>query len=155
MPDYRFAELSESLKNGFLSDEVVLAVARAQRGSPVSEVDRAVLRRAAAVLDAAIQGHDWLDNPTLTTSRKHAATDFGRAVRALPRVHTSQDFVQTMRGLREAAVALAEGNLIEEDRIKELRSFFFNSGRSELDRTEELLSGGDGTDVVGWTTSDE
>lgn len=60
-----------------------------------------------------------------------------------------------MRGLREAAVALAEGNLIEEDRIKELRSFFFNSGRSELDRTEELLSGGDGTDVVGWTTSDE
>lgn len=87
MPDYRFAELSESLKNGFLSDEVVLAVARAQRGSPVSEVDRAVLRRAAAVLDAAIQGHDWLDNPTLTTSTKHAATDFGRAVRAPPSAH--------------------------------------------------------------------
>lgn len=154
-PDYRFAGLSESLKNGFLSDEVVLAVARAQRGFPVSDADKAVFKRAVAVLDAAIQGYDWFDDLRLTTSTKHAATDFGRAVRALPRVHTSQAFVETIKELRQTAEALAHGKPIEENRMTELRAFFFNSSRSELDRTEELLSGGHGTDVLGWTASDE
>ncbi len=154
-PDYRFAELSDSLKNGFLSDAVVLTVARAERGMPLLEADRNVLRKAVEVLDAAIQGYGWFDNPTLTTSTKHAATDFGRAVRALPRVHSSEAFVEAIKELRQSAATLAEGKSIDENRLKELRAFFFQSGRSELDRTEELLSGGRGTDVLGWKASEE
>lgn len=154
--EYRFSDLTESLKNGFLADEIVLTLARAERGDLPGAHERKLLAQAVTLLTVAEEGSRWLDNPKLTGDSKTAATFFGRAVKALPNVYTSEVFLQRITELKETASQLSEGQgLPPVERIRFLRTFFFNAARSELDRTEELLDGESSIDALKWTVSNK
>ncbi len=155
-PEYRFSEVAESLKNGFLADEIVLVVARTEKGHALEERDRAVLGRAAQILDAAMKGHGWVDNPRLSSETRALASLFGTAVSALPRVYTSEAFLEQIARLRDTALQMSKGEVPEEkERIRLLRTFFFNAAQSELDRTEQLLRGEGGSEFLEWIAFSE
>jgi hypothetical protein len=147
---YRFAELSDSLKSGFLADEIVLALARAQKGEVLGEKDKNALCTAVSMLDSATQGHGWADNPRLSSETRASANFFGRAVSAMPTVYTSQAFLEQLKQFRETAFQLTKGETPEASQVHALRTFFFNAAQSELDRTEQLLRGEDSSDALEW-----
>jgi len=138
---FRFSELSDSLKNGFLADQVVLALARAEKGQSLSELERNNLKKAADLLEYAKEGHRWLDHPKLNDSTSTFAASFGQAMDALPDITSSEDFLQHVSTLHSAAVQLAEGKIPEKEQIRALRTFFFNAGRTQLSKTTDLLKG--------------
>lgn len=153
-PEHRFSDLAESLRNGFLVDDIVLALARAEKGEILAERDRAILKNAVTLLEKAEQGYRWLEDPKLTTDTKSSASFFGRAVSAMPKVYTAEAFLESITDLKETAFQLSSGNSRPTgDKIHLLRTFFFNTAQSELDRTEQLLTGESGGDVLKWTVT--
>jgi hypothetical protein len=155
MQEHRFSLLADSLKNGFILDNIVLALARAENGEPLSESDRRLLGEAASFLQSAEQGYRWLDRPELTSDTKSCATFFARAVSAMPTVHAPEAFLENISELKTTATQLSRGeHPTTRDRIIELKTFFYNTSQLELDRADQL--GGRGVpDVVTWTVFDE
>jgi hypothetical protein len=153
--EHRFAELSESLKNGFLLDDIVLALARAERGQPLSEKDRKVLNKAVFILERAEEGYHWLDKPELNSQTQSAATFFSRAVNALPAVDASDAFLERISNLKTTAALLSNGQPTQPEKIGLLRLFFYNTAQSELGRTDQLLSGEGTADVLKWAVTKE
>ncbi len=154
--DHRFSDLTESLKNGFLLDDIVLALARADKGEPLSDRDRDMLGRAVSILESAEAGFHWLDKPELTSETNSSATFFARAVDALPSVHANESFLEKISELKATATNLSAGSgMPARGKIQLLQNFFYNTAQSELDRTEELLSGEGGADILKWTATDE
>ena len=154
--EHRFSDLTESLKNGFLVDNIVLALARAEKGEPLGEKERKLLREAASLLKSAEAGYQWLENPQVTSDTKSSATFFARAVNALPAVHASEVFLESISDLKATAEQLSSGELTPaREKIQLLRTFFYNAAQSELDRTEQLLAGEGSADVLEWTVTDE
>ncbi len=155
--EHRFSDLTESLKNGFLVDDIVLALARAERGAALDERDRKLLGRAVSILESAEAGYKWPDNPELTSETRAAATFFGLAVSALPpSVHASGAFLESISDLKATAAHLSSGESNPgREKIQMLRSFFRNAAQSELDRTEQLLAGEGSADALKWTVTGE
>ncbi len=154
--EHRFSDLTESLKNGFLVDDIVLALARAERGAALDERDRKLLGRAVSILESAEAGYKWLDNPELTSETRDAATFFGRAVSALPSVHASGVFLESISDLKATAAHLSSGESNPgREKIQTLRTFFRNAAQSELDRTEQLLAGEGSADALKWIVTGE
>jgi hypothetical protein len=154
--EHRFSDLTESLKNGFLLDDIVLALARAEKGEHLGEKERLVLGKAVSILESAEAGYRWLDNPELTIDTKSSATFFGRAVNALPSVHASDVFLESIADLKVTAVQLSGGGPSPmSEKIQTLRNFFSNTAQSELDRTEQLLAGEGSADVLKWIVTSE
>jgi hypothetical protein len=155
-PEHRFSDLTESLRNGFLVDDIVLALARAEKGEPLGEKDRNLLGDAVSILESAEAGFHWLDNPELTSETKSSATFFGRAVNALPSVHASKGFLESISDLKATATQLSKGDATpNSEKIHLLRTFFYNAAQIELDRTESLLAGDSGADALKWTVTDD
>jgi hypothetical protein len=156
LSEHRFSDLTESLKNGFLLDDIVLALARAGEGEPLNDRDRDMLGKAVSILESAEAGFHWLDNPEVTSETNSSATFFARAVEALPSVHENDAFLETISELKATAIDLSAGSgTPAHEKIQILQTFFYNTAQSELDRTEELLSGGGGADILKWTVTDE
>ncbi len=154
--EHRFSDLTESLKNGFLVDDIVLALARAERGTALDERDRKLLGRAVSILESAEAGYKWHDNPKLTSETRAAATFFGLAVSALPRVHASGAFLESISDLKTTASHLSSGEANPgREKIQMLRTFFRNAAQSELDRTEQLLAGEGSADALKWIVTGE
>jgi len=154
--EHRFSDLTESLKNGFLVDDIVLALARAEKGERLGEKEQKLLREAVSLLKSAEAGYRWLENPQVTSETKSSATFFARAVNALPTVHASEVFLESISDLRTTAEQLSSGELTPaREKIHLLRTFFYNAAQSELDRTEQLLAGEGSADVLEWTVTDE
>jgi hypothetical protein len=154
--EHRFSELTESLKNGFLLDDIVLALARAGKGEPLNERDRDMLGRAVSILESAEAGFHWLENPELTSETNSSATFFARAVDALPSVYKNEAFLEKISELKATAADLSAGSVtLAHEKIQLLQNFFYSTAQSELDRTEELLSGEGGADILKWTVTDE
>ena len=152
--EHRFSDLTESLKNGFLIDDIVLALARAEKGEALGEKERDILKNAVSLLESAETGYRWLDNPRVTTDT--AATFFGRAVNALPGVHASGVFLRSITEFKDTAAKLSSGEAApEREKIQLLRTFFRNAAQAELDRTEQLLAGEGSADVLKWVATDE
>lgn len=153
-PEHRFSDLAESLRNGFLVDDIVLALAKAENGESLGDRDRAILKNAVALLQKAEEGYRWLDDPKLTIDTKSSASFFGRAVSALPKVYTPEVFLRSINELKETASQLSSGDSRPPaEKIHLLRTFFFNTSQSELDRTEQLLTGESSGDVLKWTVT--
>jgi hypothetical protein len=154
--EHRFSDLTESLKNGFLVDEIVLALARAEKGEPVSEKERKLLREAVSLLKSAEVGYRWLENPQVTSETKSSATFFARAVNALPTVHAPEDFLESISDLKATAEQLSSGvSTPAAEKIHSLRTFFYKTAQSELDRTEQLLAGEGSANVLEWPVTEE
>lgn len=154
--EHRFSDLTDSLKNGFFLDDIVLTLARAERGQPLGEKERGLLEKAVSILESAETGYHWLDNPELTSEAGSAATFFARAVNALPSVHASEAFLESISDLKATATLLSSGESIPApEKIRVLREFFYNTAQSELDRTEQLLTGEGSADVLKWTATKE
>lgn len=154
--EHRFSDLTESLKNGFLLDDIVLALARAGKGEPLNDRDRYMLGKAVSILESAEAGFRWLDNPELTSETNSSAILFARAVDALPSVHANEAFLERISELKATASDLSAGSVMPaHEKIQLLQNFFYNTAQSELDRTEELLSGESGADILKWTVTDE
>jgi hypothetical protein len=155
--EHRFSDLTESLKNGFLVDNIVLALARAEKGEPLGEKEQKLLREAVSLLKSAEAGYRWLENPQVTGETKSSAAFFARAVNALPAVYASEDvFLESISDLKATAEQLSSGELTPaREKIHLLRTFFYNAAQSELDRTEQLLAGEGSADVLEWTVTDE
>lgn len=153
-PRHRFSELSDSLKNGFLADDIVLALARAEKEGKLTDVDRAALKKATAILEEAIKSYKWFDDPKLSGESRSSASFFGRAVSALPGVYTSKVFLQRISELKSTADELVKGSMPDQEKIEGLRTFFFNTAQSELDRTDQLLAGEDTADALEWIALD-
>lgn len=153
--EHRFSHLVDSLKNGFLLDDIVLAIARAENGEPLGEKERRLLGEAASILQLAEEGYHWLDRPELTSETKSSATFFARAVSALPTVHAKETFLENISDLKATAAQLSRGEPpAERERIHLLRTFFYNTAQSELDRTDQLAGEG-AAGVLRWTVTDE
>ena len=153
---YRFSELGDSMGIGFLADEIVLALAKAERGDQLSPFERDSLKKGAADLDAALEGNKWPDNPTLCESTARFSASYSRAVMALPQAQTPDEFLRQINDLKTIAYALANGQNVKPEEIRTLRSFFFNSSQSELAKTEELLRGKSSSDLLlKWKVSSE
>jgi len=153
--EHRFSDLTESLKNGFLLDDIVLALARAEKGQPLGEKERKVLGEAVSILESAEAGYHWLDKPELTSETESSATFFARAVSALPTVHASEVFLENISDLKATAAQLSSGGSAPApEKIQLLRTFFYNTSQSELDRTDQLAGEGS-ADVLRWTVTDE
>jgi hypothetical protein len=153
-PEYRFSDLAESLKNGFLVDEIVLALARAEKGEALGERERSLLAQAATLLEKAEAGYHWLDDPKLTTETRSTASFFGQAVGAMPKVYTPEVFLRSLHEMKETASELSSGSARPAaDKLRLLRTFFFNAAQSELDRTEQLLAGDSGGGALKWTAT--
>jgi len=154
--EHRFSDLTESLKHGFLVDDIVLALARAEKGQQLDEKDRKLLGRAVFILESAEAGYHWPDNPKLTGETKSCATFFGMAVNALPTVYASEVFLESISDLKATAAQLSSGECgPEREKIQRLRTFFRNVAQSELDRTEQLLAGEGSGDALKWIVTDE
>ena len=152
--EHRFSDLADSLKNGFLLDDIVLALARAEKGEPLGENERGLLEKAVSMLQSAEAGYHWLDKPELTSETNSSATLFARAVSALPTVHASDDFLENISDLKATAAQLSEGRFPPAQKIQLLQKFFYNTSQSELDRTDQLVGEGS-ADVLRWMVIDE
>lgn len=153
-PEHRFSDLVESLKNGFLVDDIVLALARAEKGQALGEKDRVILKNAVTLLEKAEAGYRWLDDPKITTETKASANFFGRAVSAMPKDYPPEVFLQSIHELKGIASQLSSSEVRPPvEKIHLLRTFFFNTAQSELDRTEQILTGESGGDVLKWTAT--
>ena len=151
----RFSDLADSLKNGFLLDDIVLALARAEKGEPLSEKERDLLGKAVSILQSTEKGYHWLDKPELTSEAKSSAMFFARAVSALPAVHASEAFLENISDLKATAAQLSQGaSPPAAEKIQMLRTFFYNTSRSELSRTDQLARE-DEMDVLKWTVTGE
>lgn len=148
--EYWFAELSKSLKNGFFADSVVLALARASRAKAVNDEQKALFRQVADVLQLAVEGSRWLDDPKMSERASTCASFFGQAVEAMSVSMTPQNFREEIEKLKLTANTLAKGEVPAEDRLSELRTFFFNTGRTELEKTEYLMEGEKEIDRLRW-----
>jgi hypothetical protein len=154
--EHRFSDLTESLKNGFLVDNIVLALARAEKGAALDERDRKLLGSAVSILESAEVGYKWPDNPELTDETRSAATFFGLAVSALPPGVQAGAFLESISDLKATAAHLSSGESNPgREKIQMLRSFFRNAAQSELDRTEQLLAGEGSADALKWTVTGE
>lgn len=140
--EHQFADLAQSLKKGLLADQIVLALARVEKNQKVSHEERAILEKATAVLELVREGHNWLNTLKVTNETSLGANYFGQAVEALPSVSNSAIFIENLDSLKKTAQQLARGAEIpKQTQIRELRTFFFNLGSVESDRTDQLLSG--------------
>ena len=146
--------MADSLRNGFLLDDIVLALARAEKGESLGEKERGVIEKAVSMLQSAEEGYHWLDKPELTSETSSSATLFARAVSALPAVHAPDAFLENISDLKATAAQLSKGGSPPaSEKIQLLRTFFYNTSRSELDRTDQLI--GEGADILKWTVIDE
>jgi hypothetical protein len=154
--EHRFSDLTDSLKSGFLLDDIVLALARAGKGEHLSDKDRKLLGQAVSILEYAEVGYHWLDKPELTSETKSSATFFARAVNALPTVYANDVFLESISDLKTTAAQLSAGESTPApEKINLLQTFFYNTAQSELDRTEGLLAGEGSADAMKWTVTDE
>jgi|GEM_PF-1678407 len=153
-PEHRFSDLADSLKNGFLLDDIVLALARAEKGEPLGEKERGLLEKAVYMLQSAEAGYHWLDKPDLTSETNSSATFFARAVSALPAVHEPDAFLENISDLKATAAQLSKGGHPPAQKIQLLQTFFYNTSQHELDRTDQLVGEGS-ADVLRWTVTDE
>jgi hypothetical protein len=62
--EHRFSDLTESLKNGFLVDGIVLALARAEKGESLGEKERKLLEKAVSIRESAEAGYAGLISPS-------------------------------------------------------------------------------------------
>jgi len=154
--EHHFSDLADSLRNGFLLDGIVLALARAENGEQLGEGERRLLEKAASMLQSAESGYHWLDNPQLTSETNSSAALFARAVNALPTVGEPQAFLDNISDLKATATQLSVGGGLAPpvEKIQLLRKFFYNTSRSELDRTDQLIGGGS-SEIFGWPAIDE
>ncbi len=154
--EHHFSDLTESLKNGFVLDDIVLALARAGKGESLNERERKLLKRAVSILESAEAGFHWLDKPELTSETNSSANFFARAVNALPSVYANDAFLESISNLKATATQLSSGAAVPvPEKIHLLQTFFYNTAQSELDRTEGLLSGEGSADILKWTVTDE
>ncbi len=152
----RFSEVTDSLRNGFLADSVILAIAKVNRSGVVSDPEREVFNEAVSVLDSAMKGHQWLEDPQITATARSYANFFAQAMKALPEVQTSESFIENLGALKETALQLAQGEGVPPaDRLQQLRIFFFNTAEAALERTEKLLEGENAAEALKWTVSTE
>lgn len=134
-------ELTQSLKNGFLADSLVLEVARVTRDNRISEEQKVLFQKAREILLNAKKGYGWLEDPQLSENSSIFADSFGQAVEALRIPVTSESFTQFLDSLLRTATTLSHGRIPPQEQLTQMRSFFFNAGRFQLDRTEQLLEG--------------
>ena len=154
--EHRFSDLADSLRNGFLLDDIVLALARAEKGEPLGEKERGLLEKAVSMLQSAEVGYHWLDKPELTSETNSSAALFASAVSALPAVHAPDAFLENISDLKATAALLSRGEPAPAaEKIQLLRTFFYNTSQSELDRTQRLLGREDSVDVLKWTVTGE
>jgi hypothetical protein len=148
--EYWFGELAQSLKNGFLSDSIVLELARVLRDESVSDRQKKLFADAAKVLECAVEGNRWLDDPKMSANASTCAAFFGQAVEAMSIVVTPEEFARRVQSLAETAKQLSEGRTPPSEEMQALRTFFFNAGRTELEKTEYLMNGEKETDRLKW-----
>ena len=148
--EYWFSDLAGSLRGGFFADDVILTLAKLQKDGKTSPSGRAVLKKAADLLDMALKGHEWLNDPRFSEQSGTCASFFGQAVRALPTVSTSEAFVRNLDDLKRTALEIADGGLPGPDEVDALRTFFFNASQMELERTEQLLEREAEADFLGF-----
>jgi hypothetical protein len=148
--EYWFGELAHSLKNGFFADSVVLELARISRAKGVSDEQKGLFWAVTDVLQQAVEGSRWLDDPKMSEKASRCASFFGQAVEAMSVSMTTEAFVREVEKLKQTANALASGEVPSDQKLKELRKFFFNTGRTELEKTEDLMSGEKETDRLRW-----
>jgi hypothetical protein len=154
--EHQFADLTESLRKGLLADEILLALARAEKQQRVTDNDRAVFAKAVEILNLIEEGHGWLDTLKLSRQTRLGANYFSQAVEALPQISSSESFVKNLEHLKHIAQQLAaDSNLPAEADMKELRAFFFKSSQIESDRTDNLLSGEHDSKSHSWLRNEE
>jgi hypothetical protein len=148
--EYWFGELAQSLKNGFFSDSVVLELAKVSRDRLVNDQQRATFESAADILQCAVEGSRWLEDPKMSESASRCASFFGQAVEAMSIVVTPEAFDKEVLKLAGTARQLSKGQVPADEDMKALRTFFFNAGRRELNKTEYLMNGEKETDRLKW-----
>lgn len=148
--EYWFGELAGSLQNGFFADSVVLELAKVASRGVVTDEQAGLFQEAAKRLQLAVEGSRWLDDPKMSENASTCAAFFGQAVEAMSLVLTPDAFVRVVEKLIRTSQQLAGKEVPPHDSIQDLRTFFFNAGRTELERTEYLMNGEKEVDKLKW-----
>lgn len=148
--EYWFGELSQSLKNGFFADSVVLELARIPKSKAVTNEQKELFSKVSDVLQLAVEGSRWLDDPKMSERASTCANVFGQAVEAMAVSMTPAVFERQIQKLKLTANELASGKIPSDEKLKDMRTFFFNTGRTELEKTEYLMSDEKEFDRLRW-----
>lgn len=138
-----FAELSSSLASLCFADNVVIALARAQKTGRLREEDRELFKAAADFFSDVIAGYKWSDNPAITKNSVQSAAAFTsaiNAVRILSEHRNSKAFLAYIERLHGAAQHLAKEITAPGDETRELLGFFEAYAQSELERTDDVAN---------------
>jgi uncharacterized protein with HEPN domain len=146
LSNFRLSALTKSLAFGFFADKAVLAVARYQRLGTLGENDKKVLERVAQYFKEVLEGYHWLSNPKVSKESIRAAAAFSEAVNAFAVIRIQSPkkrFEDYIKDLLKTAEQILSPKSVDKEKTKELRKFFFVSGRSALIETDCLLEGDD------------
>lgn len=134
----RLAELSDSLKSGFFSDNVVLTLARIRKRGKVQEEDKKVLLEVIGFFENILEGFSWSKNPKLTMNSAASAHAFRKAVSVLPKAASSESFEKLIRHMISDTNNLRDSLEVNQDSAEQLINFFTDYGYAELERTDNL-----------------
>ena len=143
----KLEELSKGLSAGFFTDQVVMALARAQRIGCLQEKDRSLIGKAVSLLHQVLEGANLLDEliggKGFRANSGESAQSFNRAVQAVhaitPSARSSREFAQYINKLIGIAHSLLEKDTAEHDAIQLLRNFFSNYGMIISNETQRAL----------------
>jgi len=132
-----FNKLSNSLKWGFFSDEIIIILSKFKKTKKLSTRDKKMLLNAKKFFNNAVKG---LSTSGYKSSK--SAFAFSQAVKILsPSLKTPENFVSHMKQLISITENIIELKDIKTEDINKLSNFFTDYGRYQLEITEDIMNG--------------
>ncbi len=135
-----FNKLSNSLKWGFFSDEIVLILSVFKETGSIDSDEKKLLLKAKKFLEDAIKGHDWMEKNTFDRSK--SAYAFSQAAKVLSHLETSENFLKHMQCLIQTTNSINDDKETKNKDIELLISFFTHYGKNQLEITENIVNRG-------------
>ena len=143
-----FAELGNSLTEGFFTDNVVLVLARTQRLNALKEFDKTTLKEAIKLLDNILHGEKWFEKRKIDAKAAETALALKRAVFAVPNITIPDEFVDYINTLKETLNNLLTTGKVDNKKIQEVRKFFYSyakalsaESKSIIEKSSEPIGG--------------
>lgn len=129
----RLSDITDSMTLGFITDAIVLAIARLQRFERIEDSDK----KAFIMVEKFLSGVVEVRGDFYTAAAK-------RAKQALSPKETFVDYIQ---GLLKTTRKIVNQESVRKEEVEKLRKFFSTLGGIELGRTDCLFEGDNPVDL--------
>ena len=136
----QFDILSDSLKWGFFSDDLIIVLSRFTKTRKYQEEGKEQLFRAKDFFADAIKGHNWIEESSSCSNQKSAYA-FSQTVQVLSHIETSDKFVEYLNGLIKIIDSILNSRTVKDEDIERLIDFFTEYGKKQLQISEEIFDG--------------